>query len=279
VKSSKKEYLRLITRNLGDSKNSEIQSYTELLGCVRRRLKEAAKEKNVVLVLRGFNYLDFGDMYFWANFASMVSGVDNLGIIFIAYGDGFDLAGKRFARISNMFMQNVEKLDKLSKADIEYSIKRWGYIFDKDFSDVEVSAIKKVSRGRPSLLKACCNILASHDGDHPVEKLESSRIVQRYLQTDKLDFRAGGIYFKGRNITPMFSPQEYDLIKLLFENKGCVVDKDDMADVMWGRQAVQKYSESAITQGIKRIRDKLAVLGIPRSSITTIPTKGYMYRN
>lgn len=276
---SREGYLRLVLDKLGEKRGCSGRNieYTELLGLVRDRLQRLTKKKNVVLVLRGLNYLDFGDLYFWANFSSMISGIDNLGVVFIAYDDGYNLTDKRFSRIQDLLIQNVARYNRLSDRDINYSINRWGYAFDKDFTAREKSVIRKISKGRPVLLKACSNILAISDSKNPEELLRKSAVVQKFLGSDRFDFRVGGVYFRGRNMTPMFSPQEYKVLRLLADRPGEIVSKDDIADKMWGRKAVQKYSESAISQLIKRLRDKFELLNLPRSTIKTSPTKGYLF--
>ncbi len=273
---NKYEYMRLVYSELGDKRFSK--RYSRLLKDIRKRLAELTQRKKVVLFFRAINYLDFADKYFWGNIRSFVSGVDNLGIVFIAYTGGFNLDDKRFSRISELLNQRVVEFNEVADADVKYSIKRWSNVLGKRFDEKEIKAIRRISRGRPMLIKACCMALAGmKNGDDPYLYLKEHAGIRKLLMTNSISFVGNRVKVGNMSVTYIFSEQELDVLKLLYQSKGDIISKDDIATTLWKTRILEKYSESAISQLIRRIRDKLELLEIPRDTILTAHGKGYIF--
>ncbi|MBN2015316.1 winged helix-turn-helix domain-containing protein [Candidatus Dojkabacteria bacterium] len=71
----------------------------------------------------------------------------------------------------------------------------------------------------------------------------------------------------------LLSVQEKKVYDLLKKNKGETVAREEIAQVMWGEEYTQKYSDWAIDSLIKRIRQK-----IPTVKIVTQKGKGYVFK-
>lgn len=75
------------------------------------------------------------------------------------------------------------------------------------------------------------------------------------------------------DITKLLSWQELSVFNLLKENTGEVVSRDDIAEVIWGDNWVDNYSEWMVEKVLSNIRKKTSV--IKELRIKTVPKKGY----
>jgi hypothetical protein len=272
---SKVEYLKLIYLSLG-GKNPSLD-YPQLVRDIRDLIKK--KNKSVVIFLRAFNYLDFADKNFWGSFRSIISGLENISVVFITYCGGYDIGNDRFSRISDLLGQNIVRLDKLSDTDVSYLIERWEYIFGRKYSELEVKAIRKVSCGRPMLIKPCCSVLANISiHENPKSFLLENNSIQHVRYPNRISIVGDRVNAGTMNVTHLFSDQETSVLKLFYSSIGKIVSKDEIASTLWKSRVLEKYSESAISQLIRRIRDKILLLDIPRDTIQTAHGKGYIFR-
>lgn len=81
------------------------------------------------------------------------------------------------------------------------------------------------------------------------------------------------IYINGK--LAVFTPLEKKVLSNLVENKRKIVPFDQIADVMWGNEASQKYSLYAISKCIERIRTKMIDYNIAPQIIQTYRSQGY----
>ncbi|MCA9803420.1 MAG: response regulator transcription factor [Cyanobacteria bacterium HKST-UBA02] len=70
--------------------------------------------------------------------------------------------------------------------------------------------------------------------------------------------------------------KEYDILVFLLRNKNHIFDADTLMDRLWPMEA--EVSPEAVRQSVKRLREKVDVLGKP-SIITTIKGFGYTIRD
>ena len=82
---SKIEYLKLVFLRLGGKDPSS--NYSQLVRDIRDLIEK--KEERIVFFLRAFNYLDFADKSFWGSFRSIISGLENISVVFVAYSGGY----------------------------------------------------------------------------------------------------------------------------------------------------------------------------------------------
>ena len=83
------------------------------------------------------------------------------------------------------------------------------------------------------------------------------------------------ILFNGVTINALFSPQERKLLQFMLQHKGQVINRDQIAEILWQDQCDEKFSPWAIEQVIRRLRIKLAQLGTSPKLIETVPRQGY----
>lgn len=91
----------------------------------------------------------------------------------------------------------------------------------------------------------------------------------------KIEIHQGELYQGQRCLISKFSWMEYVVMKLMIEKEGRLVTKDEISDVLWGEECLDRYSEGAIARLIGRLRKKLKSLDLPEDSIKTIYGRGY----
>lgn len=74
------------------------------------------------------------------------------------------------------------------------------------------------------------------------------------------------------------SPQEENLLRFLLKNANKVVNKDQVAEALWGKDYLEKYSDWAMAQLIARLRKKIASYHKP-ITILTLRNRGYKLVN
>lgn len=82
-----------------------------------------------------------------------------------------------------------------------------------------------------------------------------------------------GLVWDGISLDELFTDKEKEVFKkMLVEND---LSRDAVADILWGKQALDKYSDWAIDQLFSRLRKKLDSVGIGGDKIQTLKGKGF----
>lgn len=92
----------------------------------------------------------------------------------------------------------------------------------------------------------------------------------------KLDNVAGAILYKGRTVEEKFTRQEYLVLSEFIKVPNILVTRDNVGEVLWGKEMYEKYSDWALDQLISKLRKKLLALGI-KDKIVTIRGRGYKF--
>ncbi len=104
-------------------------------------------------------------------------------------------------------------------------------------------------------------------------------ILLKYLQNNTskmhLTLSDGDIHLNKINLRHSFTSQENQVLKKLLDKPGHIISRDEIAEVIWRREAEEKYSEWAIEQLIKRLRRKLHDIGLHDDCIKTCRGEGY----
>lgn len=91
----------------------------------------------------------------------------------------------------------------------------------------------------------------------------------------KVHVVSGEIYINERPNGQYLSGKENEIFRLLFANRHKTIDRDDVAEIMWGSEMSANYSDWAIDKTISRIREKLEDQK-PYRIIKTLRGKGFM---
>lgn len=84
------------------------------------------------------------------------------------------------------------------------------------------------------------------------------------------------VFYNGRNLSTVLSASETKVLRLFLSLKGRVVSRDTVAQTIWGKASMTKYSDWAIDQLISRLRKSLVTLGLPKDIITTKKGQGFL---
>jgi len=92
----------------------------------------------------------------------------------------------------------------------------------------------------------------------------------------KLEKETDAIFLNGQTIEEKFSRQEYSVLKMFLEDTGKLKSRDDIGDILWGKESYEKYSDWAIDQLVCKLRKKLSALRV-KDKLITVRRKGYKY--
>ena len=76
-----------------------------------------------------------------------------------------------------------------------------------------------------------------------------------------------------------FSRREKQLIKKLLQNKGQLVSRNTVANILRYNVTDEKYTDWALDQAIKRLRNKLLKLGLRNNLLKTVKNQGFILIN
>ena len=78
-------------------------------------------------------------------------------------------------------------------------------------------------------------------------------------------------------IEGFFSRREKRIIKLFLENKEKTLSREGIALAIWSNNKENLYTDWALDQIIRRLRNKFVKLGLSRQLIRTIKNQGYLF--
>jgi DNA-binding winged helix-turn-helix (wHTH) protein len=85
------------------------------------------------------------------------------------------------------------------------------------------------------------------------------------------------ILINGSPIREKITLHEYHLLLEFLKNPERVINRDQIAEALWGKNLYHKYSDWAIDQSISLLRKKIENLGISPKTIQTIKGRGYRW--
>ena len=72
-----------------------------------------------------------------------------------------------------------------------------------------------------------------------------------------IDPKTKTVYVDGKPLKSETTPNEYKILHLLYKNKKKIVTREELANILWGENAIEKYSDWAIDRTVSRIRKKI----------------------
>jgi DNA-binding response OmpR family regulator len=90
----------------------------------------------------------------------------------------------------------------------------------------------------------------------------------------RLDAEKKGVWVNGSELDPPLSPAQFDLLALLVDAHGGIVDRDTIVEVIWGGS--EGVTEQAIDALVRRLRRRLNEADPDREFIVTV--RGYGFR-
>jgi pSer/pThr/pTyr-binding forkhead associated (FHA) protein len=111
---------------------------------------------------------------------------------------------------------------------------------------------------------------ATQKGPLPLEVLKRVREAEEPL---RIDSRAKEVYLEGKTLTPPLTVKEFQLLELLYNHRGQVISKDEIAKNVWDYEV---YDYNAIDALVYRLRQRIEQdPGAPRFLVTV---RGFGYK-
>ena len=102
------------------------------------------------------------------------------------------------------------------------------------------------------------------------------QVVERRLKLDKPSRR---VWINDREVSPSLSVSQFQLLKILYDNNGQLVPRDDVMTAVWGEEDAIGISEQALDALVRRLRDRLANIDPIHSYVVTIRGHGFRLDN
>ena len=110
------------------------------------------------------------------------------------------------------------------------------------------------------------------DATLPLEGL-GNRFLQGRL---RLDEGTKDVWLSEQKLAPPLSPEQFRLLKELYDHQGQVVSREELFSAVWGQEAFGGVSEAAFDALVRRLRRRLAEVDPRHDYITTV--RGYGLR-
>jgi DNA-binding winged helix-turn-helix (wHTH) protein len=85
-----------------------------------------------------------------------------------------------------------------------------------------------------------------------------------------LDKRSHRVWIRQQELIPPLSVSQFKLLQILYEKRDQVVPRDELVDVIWGRDQSEGVSEEALDALVRRLRDRLKEIDPSHTYILTV---------
>lgn len=89
------------------------------------------------------------------------------------------------------------------------------------------------------------------------------------------DEKTNQLYYGTKSCSGAFTLQEFKVLVHLLKKDGAVTSRDDIGEVLWGKNSPEKYSDWMIDKLISNIRKKLDNVGFPSEKLVTLKKRGF----
>lgn len=149
------------------------------------------------------------------------------------------------------------------------------------FSDL-INGVKRQNKILKQLYSTASKIIST-------DPLSLSENTEKILGYDKktslhkipvieINFDTGEVHKDGIRLSTILSDTETQILKYMHEHKFKITTKENIAEIIWGKNYHNQYSDWAISQAISRIRKKLGDTK-PYKHLFTLKNKGFMFRD
>jgi DNA-binding winged helix-turn-helix (wHTH) protein len=95
----------------------------------------------------------------------------------------------------------------------------------------------------------------------------------------RLDMRSRQVWVEEKLIDPPLSALQFHVLRILYENLGQVVDRQNLVTSAWGEEQAVGVSDQALDALLRRLRDRIAGIDTMHSYIVTIRGHGIKLDN
>jgi hypothetical protein len=95
----------------------------------------------------------------------------------------------------------------------------------------------------------------------------------------RLDLRARRVWIKKQSIEPPLSALQFHVLRVLNDQQGQVVDRQELISEVWGDEEAVGVSDQALDALLRRLRDRIAVIDPAHAYIITVRGHGIRLDN
>lgn len=180
-----------------------------------------------------------------------------------------------FSSLKNPISENIINFTLLSPEEINYSVKRFAKLYGKKVDQNLITKITSYSSGIGGLIKP---YLSTPNDQVKVELVYSHLLSYQELLPKEshvakaLDAFSPNQIIGNLKVSSSLSAQDLDLLRYFVAKPNILFTRDEIANMIWGKKASEKYSDWAIDKAISRLRTKLKD---PKAKIITVKNAGY----
>jgi hypothetical protein len=91
----------------------------------------------------------------------------------------------------------------------------------------------------------------------------------------RMDTEAKRVWVAARELAPPLSLAQYRLLELLYENRGRVVNREEVVSAVWAEDDAEGVSEQAIDALARRLRERIAEADPDHQYVVTVRGHGF----
>ena len=95
----------------------------------------------------------------------------------------------------------------------------------------------------------------------------------------RLDMRSRRVWVNDALVDPPLSALQFHVLRVLFENQGQVVDRQQLVTTAWGEEQAVGVSDQALDALLRRLRDRIAAIDPAHPYIVTVRGHGIRLEN
>lgn len=189
--------------------------------------------------------------------------------------------------IKEVFTEKEIVFNLWSESEIEYATRRFLSLYKDSVSELRIKDIVKISSGVAGLIRPLIKF------DNTYKKLDPARIAANReihdILLELLPFsdifpKTSFISVSLQNLHPSqrigdleissdLSAQDMELLNKFLSKPNEIINRDEIAETIWGKLSAEKYSDWAIDKAISRLKSKFP--SNSRTKILTIRNAGY----
>jgi hypothetical protein len=121
-------------------------------------------------------------------------------------------------------------------------------------------------------------IFVSSDATMPLES-DLPELMPALPRLLRLDKRSRQVWIGKEEVLPPLSVSQYNLLELLYDHQGRVVERKKLIEIVWGEDDAIGVSEQALDALVRRLRDRLAAIDPIHPYIITVRGHGLRLDN
>jgi DNA-binding response OmpR family regulator len=121
-------------------------------------------------------------------------------------------------------------------------------------------------------------LFISSDATMPLDSEQIGSLIAQPRRL-RLENRSRRVWIGNQEVLPPLSVSQFNLLELLYERQGRVVERKELIETVWGEDDAVGVSEQALDALIRRLRDRLAAIDPTHTYVVTVRGHGLRLDN